>query len=146
MKVKYILAILTLTAIPASAQNIENLVTALVKTESNGNSAAIGDRGKAFGILQIHKVMVNDFNRISGKNYKHNDMFDKTLSLETAKTVLSYYAKHIEKTTGRKATDKELAFIWNGGGSSWRRVASPVSDTKQRNLESYWAKVCKNLN
>ena len=146
MKVKYILAILALTAIPASAQNIEGLITALVKTESNGNAAAIGDRGKALGILQIHKVMVDDFNRITGKSYKHSDMFDKAKSLETARTVLSFYSKYIETTTGRKATQKELAFVWNGGGSSWRRVASSQSDTKQKNLETYWNKVHKNLN
>jgi hypothetical protein len=46
----------------------------------------------------------------------------------------------------RKATEKELAFIWNGGAGSWRRVASPMSDNKQKNLEAYWAKVYKNLN
>ena len=149
MKIKLGLALLTLpvsASFALTSSERETLIEALVQVESRGIASAIGDNGRAFGILQIHKVMVNDFNRISGKNYKHNDMFDKNLSLETAKTVLSYYAKHIEKTTGRKATDKELAFIWNGGGSSWRRVASPVSDTKQRNLESYWAKVCKNLN
>jgi len=145
MKVKYILAILALAAIPASAQNIEGLITALVKTESNGNAAAIGDRGKALGILQIHKVMVNDFNRISGKNYKHSDMFDKAKSLETARTVLGFYSKYIETTTGRKATQKELAFIWNGGGASWTRASNPINDTKQRNLERYWNKIAKNL-
>ena len=144
MKVKYILAILALTA-SLSAQNIDGLITALVKTESNGNAAAIGDNGRAFGILQIHKVMVDDFNRITGKSYKHSDMFDETKSLETAKRVLSFYSKHIEKTAGRKASEKELAFIWNGGGSAWKRVNSPLNDTKQRNLERYWNKVAKNL-
>jgi hypothetical protein len=144
MKVKHILAILALTA-TVSGQNIDRLVEALVRTESNGNAAAIGDRGKALGILQIHDVMVKDFNRITGKNYRHADMFDEITSREVAKGVLNFYAKHIEKTTNRKATEKELGFIWNGGGGSWHRVASPMSDTKQKNLEAYWAKVYKNL-
>ena len=144
MKVKYILAILALTA-TVSAQNVDRLVEALVRTESNGNAAAFGDRGKAFGILQIHDVMVKDFNRITGKNYRHADMFDEITSREVARGVLNFYSKHIEKTTNRKATEKELGFIWNGGGGSWRRVASPMSDTKQKNLEAYWAKVYKNL-
>ena len=145
MKVKYILAILALTA-TVSGQNIDRLVEALVRTESNGNASAVGDRGKAFGILQIHDVMVSDFNRITGKNYKHSDMFNEHKAREVAKGVLNFYSKHIEKTMNRKATEKELGFIWNGGGSSWRRVASPMSDTKQKNLEAYWAKVYKNLN
>jgi hypothetical protein len=144
MKVKHILAILALTA-TVSGQNIDRLVEALVRTESNGNAAAIGDRGKAFGILQIHAVMVKDFNRITGKNYRHSDMFDEITSREVARGVLNFYSKHIEKTTNRKATEKELGFIWNGGGGSWHRVASPMSDTKQKNLEAYWAKVYKNL-
>jgi hypothetical protein len=144
MKVKHILAILALTA-TVSGQNIDRLVEALVRTESNGNAAAIGDRGKAFGILQIHDVMVKDFNRITGKNYRHADMFDEITSREVARGVLNFYSKHIEKTTNRKATEKELGFIWNGGGGSWHRVASPMSDTKQKNLEAYWAKVYKNL-
>jgi hypothetical protein len=145
MKVKHILAILALTA-TVSGQNIDRLVEALVRTESNGNAAAIGDSGKAFGILQIHDVMVKDFNRITGKNYKHEDMFNEITSREVARGVLNFYSKHIEKTMNRKATEKELGFIWNGGGSSWRRVAAPISDTKQKNLEAYWAKVYKNLN
>lgn len=144
MKVKHILAIFALTT-SLSAQNIDRLVEALVRIESNGNAAAIGDNGKAFGILQIHDVMVKDFNRITGKNYRHDDMFDEITSREVARGVLNFYSKHIEKTTNRKATEKELGFIWNGGGSSWRRVASPISDTKQKNLEAYWAKVYKNL-
>jgi hypothetical protein len=144
MKVKYILAILALTASLSAQVNIDRLIEALVRTESNGNAAAIGDRGKAFGILQIHDVMVKDFNRITGKNYKHADMFDEITSREVARGVLNFYSKHIEKTTNRKASEKELAFIWNGGGSSWRRVVSPMSDDKQKNLEAYWVKVRKN--
>lgn len=144
MKVKYILAILAIM-VTASGQNINNLVEALVRMESGGKADAVGDSGKALGILQIHQIMVNEFNRISGKNYKHLDMFDQIKSREVARTVLGFYSKHIEKTTNRKATEKELAFIWNGGAASWRRVSSPIADNKQKNLEAYWSKVYKNL-
>ena len=145
MKVKHILAILALTS-TLSAQNVDRLVEALVRTESNGNASAVGDHGKAFGILQIHDVMVKDFNRITGNNYRHEDMFNEVKAREVARGVLNFYSKHIEKTMNRKASEKELAFIWNGGAGSWSRVASPISDTKQKNLEAYWAKVYKNLN
>ena len=42
-------------AIGAFAEPSDKLINALAKEELNGNSAAVGDGGKAVGILQIHK-------------------------------------------------------------------------------------------
>ena len=42
-------------ALGAFAEHSDKLINALAKVESNGNSAAVGDGGKAVGILQIHK-------------------------------------------------------------------------------------------
>jgi hypothetical protein len=52
MKVKLTLALLA-TVISAAADT-PRLIEALVRVESNGKANAIGDNGKAFGILQIH--------------------------------------------------------------------------------------------
>jgi len=122
-----------------------NLIETLIEVESNGNAKAIGDNGKAFGILQIHQVMVNEANRIGGTNFTHQDMFSPTASRKVAEIVLGHYGRHIQKTTGKPATAKQLAFIWNGGGAAWKRVSSPINDTKQTNLERYWSKVSKTL-
>jgi hypothetical protein len=122
-----------------------DLIEALVIVESNGRANAIGDNGKAFGILQIHQVMVNEANRIGGTNFTHRDMFTPSNARRVAEIVLGHYDRHIQKTTGKDATAKQLSFIWNGGGSAWRRVDSPVDDTKQANLERYWLKVSKTL-
>ena len=39
-------------------------VEAVIWRESRGNSSAIGDNGKAVGVLQIHPIMVREANRI----------------------------------------------------------------------------------
>ena len=129
----------------ARAQDTDRMIVALTKVESNGNAAAVGDNGKAFGILQIHISMVRDANRIASTTYTHADMFNESKAIAVAKIVLKHYSKHILTTTGRPATLKELAFIWNGGGSAWKRASNPLDDSKQRNLEAYWNKVVKAL-
>lgn len=145
---KLSLLLLALLAGPLPAFSLEkahrdDLVKALIKVESNGNPKAVGDGGRAYGILQIHKVMVDDANRIAKTNFTHQDMFDPAKSQKVADIILTHYDRHIRRTTGKEATAKQLAFIWNGGASAWKRVNSPVSDTKQANLERYWSKVSK---
>jgi soluble lytic murein transglycosylase-like protein len=143
MKVKLTLALLA-TAISATADT-PRLIEALVRVESNGKANAVGDSGKAFGILQIHEITVKEANRLAQTRFTHADMMNPTKSREVATIVLNHYAKHIQKTTGRPATAKELAFIWNGGAAAWKRVANPMADTKQKNLENYWNKVSRLL-
>ena len=132
-------------SVPAFALNKSersNLIEKLVRVESSGKANIIGDHGKAFGILQIHAEMVTDANRIShDRTYTHRDMFDPKKAREVAEIVLAHYDSHIEKQTGISASEKQLAFIWNGGGSSWKRCKNPLKDTKQINLEKYWSKV-----
>ena len=124
---------------------IPKLMKALVETESRGNANAIGDNHEAFGILQIHESMLLEYTRITGRYYNHSEMFTPAKAREVANVVLRFYANHILTTTGRPATLKELAFIWNGGGEAWHRATNPQRDTKQRRLEAYWRKVSSNL-
>jgi hypothetical protein len=146
MKVKLILASIAMVATAHSAAvDMRKLIDSLVRVESNGKATAIGDNGKAYGILQIHSVTVQEANRLAQTRYTHKDMFSPTAARDVAKIVLGHYAKHIQKTTGRPATAKELAFIWNGGGNAWKRAAKPVNDSKQRNLNNYWNKVSRVL-
>jgi len=144
MKVKLILASVALMATSYGA-DVNRLVEALVRVESNGKANAVGDRGKAVGVLQIHDIMVQEANRLAQTRYSHQDMFNPTAARDVAKIVLNHYSKTIQKTTGREATEQELAYIWNGGAGAWRRADAPVNDAKQRNLETYWNKVSKAL-
>ena len=99
----------------------------------------VGDNGRAYGRYQIHKVMVDDYNRISGKTAKHSDAFDPEFSQELAKVVLTHYAKHIQ-SKGITLNSDHLLYIWNGGGGAWKRVENPIDDQKQRNLKVYSTK------
>ena len=139
MKFKFILAALALSG-PVMAQS-SSLVQALIRVESGGRANAIGDQGRALGILQIHSGMVQEANRIAGTRYVHRDMLDPVKARKVASIVLGHYARHIKQTTGRPATRKELAFIWNGGGEAWKRASRPVADAKQANLQRYWSRV-----
>ena len=140
---KLILALLALTATAKAAS--PQLIAALVAVESRGNAAAVGDSGKALGILQIHATMVADANRIAGTHFTHREMLDPTKARAVANIVLDHYSHQIIRATGRNASNRELAFIWNGGAGAWRRADAPMNDAKQRILETYWNKVSKAL-
>ena len=122
-----------------------DLVNALAMVESHNNpEVSRGDHGKAYGILQIRREMIRDANRISHHStYVLDDAENPILAREIAMKVLTYYNDYILKIEHREATAQELAYIWNGGGSAWRRVLHYHSDTKQINLQNYWNKVSK---
>ena len=102
----------------------------------NSPQDVVGDNGRAYGYYQITPIMVADFNRISGKNYTHEDCFNYQKSKEIATVVLAHYAKHIQ-SKGITLKVDHLLFIWNGGGGAWRRVEYPIKDMKQLRLERY---------
>ena len=96
----------------------------------------VGDNGAAYGHYQIHKVMVDDYNRITGSKASHTDVFDPVFGEMVAYAVLKHYAKHIQ-ASGVTPTAYHLLFIWNGGGSAWKSVENPQDDQKQINLNTY---------
>lgn len=106
---------------------ISNLISALIIVESSGNDLAIGDGGKAIGPLQIHRGVVLDVNRITGSNYRHQDMTNRAQARAVCEAYLKAY--------GKGASTEQLARRWNGG---------PRGDTKTA-TEAYWAKVKKHL-
>ena len=46
------------------------LFSAIISVESNGDSSAVGDGGKAVGCMQIHPCVIEDVNRIYNKDYR----------------------------------------------------------------------------
>ena len=113
------------------------LIYVLIAIESGGDTTAIGDNGKAYGCLQIHATMVQDFNRITGKRYTHRDAFCRAKSIEMATAVLSHYKRHKERTNVQPAHTEHLARIWNGGGSAWKKQKG----IKEHRLQIYYNKV-----
>ena len=105
----------------------------------NSPSNIIGDEGLGYGHYQIHQIMVDDYNRITGQDLLHEDVFDTRVGWAVAHTVLAHYSKHIH-SLGQEVKVDHWLFIWNGGGAAWKRVDSPIDDQKQKNLERYRAR------
>lgn len=85
-------------------------VEAVIWRESRGDSNAIGDNGKAVGVLQIHPIMVREANRILAMNgkensYTYDDRYSREKSIEMFKIVQDFHNKSHD-------FDKALR-IWN---------------------------------
>lgn len=103
------------------------LIPILMLVESNGNPRAVGDKGAAVGILQIHPICVKDVNRIlKKKTYTLADRKDPVKSMEMCTIYLNYYGKKFLKK--KDLTNREriiiLARIWNGGPIGYRKKAT----------------------
>ena len=136
-KTKNFVLVLTamLTVNVMAVEVSSSLLGAIEQVESRGNTTAIGDSGKAYGVYQIHESYVQDVNRISGKNFTHADAFDKDKAKEMVEIYLNHYGKSYEKKTGKKATNEVLARIHNGGPNGYKKDAT----------KKYWNKVNKEL-
>ena len=85
MKKFFTLITVALVSLNTYAQEripIEFLVDAMIHVESRGDSTAIGDGGRAVGVLQIHPIMVREVNRILAKNgsdvrYTYDDRYSE---------------------------------------------------------------------
>lgn len=103
--------------------NLAPLLAAMIAVESSGNPAAIGDGGRARGVLQIHPGVVQDVNRVYGTTYRHQDMHNPAVAVDVAKAYLAHYCPN--------AGPERMARVWHCGPSGWRRKAG----------EAYWNKV-----
>jgi hypothetical protein len=116
--------------------DVYKVIEAIEIVESNGKSDAINESENAIGALQIRPIMIADYNRITNQNFSHDIAYNRAFAYIVAQEIFSHYMKGIENPTA-----KHLAFIWNGGGSAWKRVDNPKNDQKQKNLDRYWEKV-----
>lgn len=113
------------------------LLNALVWVESSRNEKAVGDKGKAVGLLQLHKIYVDDVNRIIGKKkYSYADRWNPQKSVDMTVVYLKHYGRRYERLTGKKASYEVLARIHNGGPNGWQKDGTA----------EYWNKVRKHIN
>lgn len=128
-KLLFIVLVLCQFACAKVNPNLDNnLWKAICKVESNYNQRAIGDKGAAFGIAQIHMGVVNDCNRIIGrKEFTSKDRFNPNRSKQMWQIYLNYYVP--------RGTKEQLARAWNGG----------VGNMNKRCTAQYWSKVRKAL-
>ena len=111
------------------------LLPALIQVESGGNPDAIGDNGKAYGVLQIWDICVQDVNRVYKTKYTHEMMFSARHSKNLAIHYLMHWGKKYKEKTGKEPTKEVLARIWNAGPIGYKKKSSLI----------YWLKVRKEL-
>lgn len=105
------------------ADRYQTLLPAIEQVESGGRADAVGDGGKAVGILQIHPIMVEDCNRIVGeKRFTLADRLDPAKSREMFRVYSDHYAKGDVEKAARN---------WNGGPNGHKKSATLA----------YWSKV-----
>ena len=144
------LSLLTILVNYAKATTVHEILNSIEWVESRKDTSAYNASEDANGCLQIRPIMLADYVRITGdQSIKHSDLIStgtsdiytaRKLSYKVAEAVLEHYMRHIERK-GYEVYVKHLVFIWNGGGSAWKRVEYPRADNKQNNLERYWDKV-----
>lgn len=76
----------------------DKLILAICWTESRFDPSALG-RNQDAGIMQITPIYVEEVNRVSGANFKHEDAYSIDLSLEMFR--LMNEAKNPEKSIDR---------------------------------------------
>jgi hypothetical protein len=108
-------AILSKKMVVRYIQITPELIDSISYIESRHTPNAIGDGGKAYGSLQIHKIAVDDHNRLYGTKYTHNDMFTDSIARIVCEGLLNYgislyYNKHC-----KYPATEDLLRMWNGG-------------------------------
>ena len=96
-------------------QFIARLIICLIAIESGGQNIS-GDNGAAAGILQIHKIFVDDVNRILGKDkYTYDDRWNEAKSREMVTIWFRHYSKH---------WSQEKCIRWYNAGGNWQCEAA----------------------
>lgn len=115
MKGRLILLLFLSLSLFCAGNNLSTILPVLKQVETNGNVKAIGDNGKAFGILQIHKICVDDVNRIYGTKYTHQDAFNEGCAEEIFNLYIEAGVKRFKFKYGKNPTEKDIVRMWNGG-------------------------------
>ena len=85
------------------------LLSSIITVESNGKVDAVGDGGKAIGILQIHACVIVDVNRVHGTSYSLDDRKNPDKSLDIS-IPLSFTLGQILSAQDRQSTNNRNTF------------------------------------
>lgn len=112
------------------ARTFDDLLDAIEWVESKGDPWAVGDNGNAVGAYQIHKIYVDDVNRISGYREHGNRKiypyaYTDRANPQKSREIVTVYLKHYGGTC------EEMARTHNGG---------PRGPWKE-STKAYWIKV-----
>lgn len=111
----FICVILLSFSLSSFSTNLNIMFEIIKQVETNNEWDAVGDNGKAFGVVQIHKICVDDVNRIYGTDYEHSDMFNEVCAKEVFILYLTAGIDIYQEKHGKSPTESEIARMWNGG-------------------------------
>lgn len=100
----------------AEYDDIDRLLDAIAQVESGNDSDAIGDRGRAIGMYQIHRRYWRDGVRILRVKWDYSLAFKAEKSRQVVKAYLLHYGK------GRSLLD--IARIHNGGPNGYKKEST----------------------
>jgi hypothetical protein len=104
------------TAAMAEVRQVNLLLDAIARIESNGNPQAIGDSGRALGVYQIHRSYWRDGTRLLGVNWSYDCARDPVKARQVVRAYLLHYGR------GRSLLEK--ARIHNGGPRGYQKKAT----------------------
>lgn len=128
---------------PDKQITLEMLLDAIEQVESGGDPNALGDDGKAIGSFQIHKIYVDEVNRILKKEgyaerYSYDDRYEPFTSRVMTIVHCGYWHNenfpYIHFGMNAKIdleTAERLARIHNSGPDGWKKECT----------KPYWEKV-----
>ena len=85
----------------------ERIWAAVCEIESGNNPLAYNSAEGAIGIAQIRKIKVNDYNRLTGNNVKHEDCYNPDVSKE----IFMWHMEQFPVGCWEEGVKK-----WNGSG------------------------------
>ena len=111
---------------------ILSLIAALCLVESRGDSHAVGDNGRAIGVLQIHEIMVDEANRLAGcQRWSYSDRSDAGQSRQMAYMVIS---RRLARAGYNEPTPEALKYairLWNRGNEYYQRVIQEMEKSNE---------------
>lgn len=111
---KILILAISLSSFPTK-KDLTEIYNVIKFVETNNNPRAVGDDGRAYGILQIHWVCINDVNKTYNTEFRHRDAFD----IETSKEIFNLYihkgVRLFREKHSRDPTEQEVVRMWNGG-------------------------------
>jgi hypothetical protein len=107
---------------------IAKLIPHLIEQEQDAEykEYSIGDKGRAYGCLQIHPICVRDVNERYNTKYVHIDLLDGDIQMskDICMLFLTHYGVHYSKKFNKTASMEVLARMWNGGPRGYQKSST----------------------
>jgi hypothetical protein len=110
-----IMAMMFMPVMRADEAELLEIADILKEVESNNTPEAIGDGGKAFGVLQIHEPCILDVNKHYGTTYTHEDAKDPLIAEDIFIKYIDLGIKLYKEKCKTDPNEYDIVRMWNGG-------------------------------